>query len=254
MTRTISTLIISILWLSIPNLALAAPVVTLDTFPSSVVAGLEFDLTFSASGLEPATNYNSKTLGGESFNQVDTWNGGWLQQNASWSSMPEFLSNAEGSASASIKARFESDTSSGTKEFKIRIRKLNSDPYYDSSIVNISVIAATTTPTATPTVAATGTPTPVPTPAKTATPTPTKTPTPNPTRTSSPTPSPEVLGEEATPSASPKPTATAGEPVTIDSSKKKIPFVPIILIFFGLLILGLAVLQLMRVSKNPPTS
>lgn len=245
MIRTISTLTISLFLLLIPNVVSAAPVVSIDTFPPSAIAGVEFDVVFSASGLEPSTNYNSKALGGESFNQVDTWNSSWLQQNASWSSMPEFSSNPEGTASASVKARFESSTSSGAKEFKIRIRKLNTDPYYDSSAVNISVTAVTPSPTAVPaTSVPTASPAPTVTPTKTPTPIPTKTPTSKPT--TPPNPEPEILGEEITlePETS-KPSSTPeGLP------KKNFPILPITLVASGIGMIGFAVYNLVRAGKN----
>jgi len=248
MMRTISTLIISLFLLLLPKVVLAALAVSITSLPSSAIAGEEFTVLFETSGLEPNVSYYSKALGGESFNEVDTWNSSWLQQNAAWSSMPEFTSSLEGSASVSIKARFDPETTTGTKEFKIRIRKVNTDPNYDSLVSTISVMAVTPTPTATATATATATSTATTTPTKTPTPTPTKSPTPKPTKT--PTPEPEVLGEEATP----LPETPTPSPITESSSKKKIPVLPVIFIGGGVLMIGFAVYNLIRAKKAPVSS
>lgn len=172
----------------------AAPNVIISSFPSSVIAGEEFNICFDATDLSPNMQYNAKALGGNNFTEVDTWNSSWLQQNASWSSMPEFSSDSEGKISTTVKARFEPETASDVKELKIRIRKISTDPYYDSSVINISVAAPTPTPT----------PTPTNTPAPTDKPDNTPVPTSGPTSTPKPTVVPTI--KKLTPTLTPKPT------------------------------------------------
>lgn len=235
-----------------PQEIFAASSVSISSFPSSVIAGEEFNIIFGASGLNPDTQYNMKALGGSSFTEVDAWNSSWLQQNASWSSMPEFSSNFEGSASATTKARFDLDIASGSKELKIRIRKVGVDPYYDSPVVNLSVTAVTPTPTPAPTDTPTPTPTPTSTPIPTSTPT--KTPTPTPTLvktvTLTPTAKPTVFstsslaGEEN--DSEEVVLGLRNELVSSDNStrpadlmeKKKFPLLPFILISAGILCIG----------------
>lgn len=106
-------------------------------------------------------------------------------------------------------------------------------------------------PTPAPTQAATSAPTaslvPTATPAKTTTPVPTKSPTPKSTKT--PTPEAEVLGEANT-SEEPTPESTLGK----FSSGKKFPFLPVIFIGSGVLMIGFAVYNLARARKNPVQS
>ncbi|KKT49671.1 MAG: hypothetical protein UW41_C0003G0038 [Candidatus Collierbacteria bacterium GW2011_GWC2_44_18] len=152
-----------------PLVVLATPVVTVSSFPPSVVAGEKFSPSFNISGLSLSSSYFMKALGGNSFSEVDTWNSSWLQQNADWTSMPSFTSDSDGNAQTTIECRFDPATATGSKEFKVRIRKADIATNYDSSPVTVSVLDATPTvsPTATPT---TKTPTltqsPSPTPAK----------------------------------------------------------------------------------------
>ena len=140
--------------------------------PTSVTSGEEFNVSFDGTDLVPGTAYYAKALGGESFTKVDTWNSSWLQQNSAWSGMPVFTSNAVGSISATLKARFEQDTSSGGKEFKVRIKKTDVSGNYDSEIVSISVTAVTPSPSPSPVQSSTASPTSIPSPTKTSTPKP----------------------------------------------------------------------------------
>lgn len=117
------------------------------------------------------------------------------------------------------------------------------------SLTNSSCTFPTPTSTVSPTPVITQAPTAIPTatPTKTPTPVPTKTPTPKPTKTASS--EPEVLGEATTPE--PDRSTPTSSPLVADSTKKKFPLVPVILISSGLLMVGFAVLQLVRASKNP---
>ncbi len=240
---TLAFLFSCLIFLLVPTTAKAVTV-TISNFPSSATAGQQFDVSFSATNLESSTTYNTKALGGDSFNEVDTWNGQWLQQNTSWSSMPSFTSDASGSAVVNITARFDSDTQAGEKEFKVRINKTSN---YDSSVVNVSVIAATPTPTPAPTSNSTTVPTSTPTSAPVATAKPTatpkpKTPTPKPSSTpeETPTNTPEVLGITASESPTPSQTPQAA------ASGKKIPVLPIVLIILGVIFIGIPVVWFFR--------
>lgn len=62
----------------LPGRLFAAPSLIITTYPLSVIAGQEFDVTFSASDLVPSTTYYAKSLGGEGLTEVDTWNSSWL--------------------------------------------------------------------------------------------------------------------------------------------------------------------------------
>ncbi len=228
----------------------------ISSYPNSVVAGQEFDVSFSVSGLSVSTDYYSKALGGNNFTEADTWsskNSGWLQQNASWTDMPEFTTNSEGGASVTIKTRFE-ETSSGDKEFKVRIRKVNVTPNIDSSIVTISVTAVTPTPTPEPT--------PTPTLGPTSTPTPTSTKTP--TATSKPTvkavvtKKPKVISTKTTSDEDESETlglregleAPSPTPIPESEKKGKIPITAILFVLGGLGFMGVAGYPFLKSMKK----
>ncbi len=221
----------------------SAEAVTITSFPSSKNAGEEFNVNFSASGLINSSSYYMKGLGANtttsSFTEIDTWNNGWVQQNGSWVSMPTFSANTEGSASATLKVRFDPNVSSNTKDFKIRIRKTDSDTNIDSNLVSMTIAAATPSPTQAPT------PVPTASPVVTAKPTspPTVKPTLKPTSTPinlEPTSTPET--EEYSPeytSSAPVSTPTIESKVLGDNtSNKKLPIVSYFLVLSGLLVLA----------------
>lgn len=163
-----------VLFFVFPPSIYATTQVSIDSFQNTIVAEQGFDVYFSATGLDSGASYYVKALGGNNFTEADTWNNNtsnWLQQNASWTNMPDFTANNEGSASATIKTRFEKEAV-GSKEFKLRIRKINVTPNIDSDVVIISVSAASPDPTSTPTESPTDTPSPTPIPTSTQTPTP----------------------------------------------------------------------------------
>lgn len=229
-----------------------AATLQIDTSPSSVTAGNEFTVTFSASDLEPSVLYYAKGFGGIDFEEVDTWSdktSSYLQQNASWLNMPEFTSGGDGTGLLTLKARFQS-SSQGSKNFKVRIRKANVDPNYDSTIVTIQVDTATPSPSPTPTATPTATPTPTPNP------TPTKTPTPKPTAK----PTPLVLSGETGP---PPPSnsevlglrgglATTDPEAQVGSSetKKSFPILSWILILFGVSLISFTAFRLFLNMKE----
>lgn len=243
-SKNIIILLTTILFFFFPPKTLSAEVINIVNFPTTKIAGEEFEVNFNATTLSVSSNYYMKGLGGDvgsGLTEVDTWNNAWVQQNGSWSSMPTFSSNSEGSASAILKVRFDPSVSTNSKEFKLRIRKTDSSENIDSNLVSIAVIAATPTPTQAPTNPPTTSPTKTATPTQTATttpkPTPTKTsttkPTSTPTEESSETNEPENLISDikiidATPIG-----MVAGATTT-----KKSPIVAIILIISGIGFLG----------------
>lgn len=248
--RIITIIIISILFFMIPFKVLAAPNISILSFPSSIAAGQEFDVNFSVTDAIPTSEYYAKGLGGENFTEVDTKNGdSWYQQNAAWASMPIVMANSEATISGIFKVRFDSASIAASKQFKIRIRKTDNETNYDSSVVSIDVSAAST-PTPTPTQSPTPSPSLTPSPSKTPTPTPvpTKTPTPK----STPTSTPEVLGEEAVndlqvgfSTASPTPNSKD------ENSRDKFPTIAVIFIGAGLLLIGFSGYLAFRKTKLP---
>jgi len=107
----------------------------------------------------------------------------------------------------------------------------------------------TTTPTQAPTSNPTATTVPTPASTKTSTPIPTKTATPKPSASPSlkptDTPEPEVMGVTTEPS--PSPTQALEE----KDDQKKLPFLPIIFIGSGVLMVGFAVYNLIRAKSLP---
>ncbi len=214
------------------TLALAVSVTSPHT---NVVGGDEFELNANVTGFEPSSTYYIKALGGDNNYEVLTKNNeSWLSWNSSWDSMPQFVSPeaTESATLVTVKGKFKDD-SSGTKDVKVRIRKVDLDENYDSNLISILVTAK-----ATPTPTATATASPSPTPTTTATPspspTPTKKPTPKPTTTNtstpSPSPTPVVLGEATS-------TPTVIDTATVNSSgEKSIPNFSILMVVGGLVL------------------
>lgn len=221
----------------------AASGINISSFPTSVVAGQEFEVGFSAAELDSNSNYNIKGLGGENFTEVDTWSGDWHQQNASWVSMPLF-SSVDGSPSGTIKLRFDVNTGSGSKDLKLRIKKADSsDPNIDSNAVSISVSAVTPSPTPSPTPPQTPIP---PTTTPSSTPIPTKKPTPKPTI--------EPVGKtlsietsEPIPLPSYSPTSIPGPS---PDQNPKFPVFAVILIILGLGFIGVAGFMAFKYNDN----
>lgn len=226
--------------------------IVINSHPSSVTAGTEFDVGFKAEGLAINSNYNIKGLGGESFTEVDTWNNQWLQQNAAWDAMPAFASG-DGSPSGTFKVRFDVNAA-GTKDFKIRIKKADSsNANIDSSLVSILVNEAPPAPTPVP--SPTKTPTPNPTTAAEPSSQVTSKPTSQPTLRPTPKETPEVLALETsqTPLAASFPAQT---PSVSENTSRKFPFLPIILILLGFGFIGFAVYKsgiITSCVKKPPS-
>jgi hypothetical protein len=220
----------------------AAPFVVINSFPSGSIAGSEMEISHTCIQLDPNVNYYIKALGGDSDYEVQTFNSStsaWLSWNSSWSDMPQIASSSEGTVSAVLKVKFKPDATAGSKNLKIRIRKVGNDTNYDSLpvVINVSTPTPTPEPTSTPTDTPEPTHTPTSTPnptvvsAKTSTPAPTKSPTPKPTGSTLPTSSPEelVLGiQNSTPASE---ALVEGETIT----QKKFPLFPVILIVAGVI-------------------
>lgn len=227
-------------------LALAISIlVSVTSYPQSNIAGQEFEVSFNGTGVVANSNYYAKVLGGDNFTQVDTFNSSWLQQNAAWADMPQFISNSEGSISGTIKSRFETATSAGSQQLKVRIRKTDDDTNYDSEVVNINVSTPTPSPSPTPTpVSSTPSPTPVPT--KSPTPPPTKSPSPSPVETYEPS----ILAENT---ATSDPTSIPSEsPIQISDSpvENKFPVIAIVIIGLGIVLVGVSGYLVFKMRYN----
>lgn len=223
------------------TLLLASESLIITNFPATKNAGEEFSINFTAAGLTASAAYYMKGLGGNttttSFTEIDTWNNGWVQQNGSWATMPTFSASNEGSASATLKVRFDPNVATSSKDFKLRIRRTDSDLNIDSNIVGISVTAVTPSPTSVPTSVPTKSPSPAPTAASTTKPV-VKTATPK--ATVSPEPTEDAKIEESPVTAIEIVTTSTPESTVLgdNTEKKKIPVVSFILIFSGLGFLG----------------
>lgn len=235
--------------------------ISIDSVPTSIMAGNEFSVSFTGTSLTSNSSYFVKAMGGDSFYDVQTKNestSAWLAWNASWTDMPSFNSNTEGTMSATIKAQFKSDISAGDKQFKIRIKRSDSSTTYDSSTVSISVSTPTPTPTRNPTSTPTPAPTNPPTPAPTALPTPlpTKSPTPRPTAT----PTPQILGSETdnpqVDTLALRDSLKTSTPSPTPISKKSNTMFPIVagaFVFSGVALVGTAFFLAYKKQKENPS-
>lgn len=164
----------------------AAPLIELLNldYTSPLKVGDEFNVTFKATGFEGDRLYYAKGVGGNSGYDVQTWSdktSSWESWDSTWSDLPEFTSNSEGTI---LKTRFKESTSEGDKEFKVRLAdSSDTNKTYDSVNVTIPVSKADPTPTNSPT----PTPTSTPTPTETITSTPTLKPTRKPVNTTTQT-------------------------------------------------------------------
>ncbi len=174
----------------------------------------------------PESSYIANTF--FSFTPVDDgWNGSLIVKNN-----PDD-SDYDGPGDYNLKVkRYTGNSSSSTSE--------------ESNILTIQLTTVTLTPTPSPTGIPTQSPTSTPTPTKSPTPIPTKSPTPKPSK--SPSPSPEVLGEEDV--STPEPETPSATPLVSDSSKKKFPLIPVLFIGSGLVMIGVALVQLKNAKKS----
>ncbi|MEK7550858.1 MAG: hypothetical protein AAB535_03700 [Patescibacteria group bacterium] len=253
MIRTISTLIISLFLLLASTSKALAVTVVVNSSPATISSDA-FEVNASVSGVSDGTNFLRIDLYKDATTNYfgETYNGStWISGSDGTQYFPIQIQNA--SASATFQGRLGNPSVGdypGPGSYKLKIRRYTSSgsSYTFSESVDIQITYSSPTPSPTP-VAQTQTPAtspPTVAPTKSPTPLPTKTPTPKPSKTPPPSPSPEVLGEEA----SPEPETPTPSPLVTEPPKKKLPIVPIVLISSGLLMIGFAVLQLIRASKN----
>lgn len=225
--------------------------INITNYPSTAVAGQEFEISFSASGVAVNKIYNIKGLGGENLTEVDTWNNVWLQQNAAWSKMPVFVTNPEGSASGKVKLRFDISASAGSKSLEVRIRNSDSDSdNLDSPSVMITLTVAPATPTPTQKPIFIQSPSPKPD-LVTLAPSPTKSPLTvtyiktTPKASQPPSPNTVVQAESVNILGASNNVATPGP----ENSRSKFPFYAIIFIVLGLILICLSIFQVYK-KKN----
>jgi len=152
-TKIVVSALMGALFLSFATKALAAPLIVINSYPSSSIAGYEMEIGYTSTQLDPNTNYYIKSLGGFNDYEVQTFNSGlsiWLAWNNAWSDMPQITSSTEGTISVTLKARFKEDATSGTKNLRIRIRKVGTDTNYDSPPVVIDVSTPPPSPSPSP--------------------------------------------------------------------------------------------------------
>lgn len=180
--------VILVLWFlfALPSSVLAV-VIVIKAHPQQVQTLEEFEIVADAVELEGSTVFHAKASGGDDFSEVQTYSpktNTFLNYSGSsgmWADHPEFTSNASGSATFTLKARFKEGAKTGSSQLKITLRRKGSNSNLADSTVNITVNPG---PTSTLTPSKTPTPTHSPTPTKTPPPTPpSKTPTPKQTVT-----------------------------------------------------------------------
>lgn len=232
----------------------AAIIIQISSYASEVTIGSDFNVSISASGLEPGASYYFKSRIGKTSSEMtkgETYNpssSSWLGDSDVWTEFPAFAANSEGSSSATLKARAKSSAETGQNNLVVRLRKIGaSSNAGDSDAITINLLSAplpSETPTPLPTTTSLPEPTTTPIPV-TKTPTPTsKKPTPAPSQVLlSVTPtvtSDELVVQEAAVSTSlePSPTPqTLGVSASSDSSTKG-KLVPIALIGLGVILIG----------------
>lgn len=241
---SISTLIIS---LFLPKTILAAAAVTV-TGPTEVTAMNEFSLSIAATGLDPTTKYYFKGVGGNENYDIQTkgQSSNWLNWNSSWNEFPQFESISDGTLSTTLTVRFRNETTSGSKNVRVRIRKLDTEDNIDSNDIQISVTALPqTTPSPTPSLS----------PTPTITPKPTSSPTIRPTAkatsfaTSRPTSAPQVLSATNQPNSL-MGTVTSPTPTPQGESTDSPNIVAISLSIAGVVFLGLATFPFLKSKLN----
>lgn len=221
----------------------SSPLVEIVSYPSSAIGGEEFQVSFNTISLTANSSYYSKSISVDSDYDVQTWSNktsSWLNYNSSWDDMPEFTSNSEGSASATLKIRFKSDINSGIKNIKVRIRKTNSSSNDDSLSILLPVTAATSAPSPTPDPEETESPTSTPTTTLTPTSTSTsiKTPTPKPTKISTPEPTEGVKIEGVLGIQNENISPTPSEDFQEGFQKPKVSILAIVFVILGISFVG----------------
>lgn len=256
--------LILLLFLVFPKVVLAAPLIIVDSVPTSGVIGNTFPVTFSVSNADIGPSYFYKVFGGPDNSSIKTFSNGTLLPYTGhpWSEYPLLTLDQGGSATVNT---FASGVAAADNYvINVRIYNIGTSAATDAgtNTKTISLIAPTATPvppTNTPTITPTPTPTNTPAPTNTVAPsatnTPTKTPTkiPTPTETPEPTlniPTPEPLSSEdamlqATPTV--ESTATPTPQITANGTPVRKNILPVIFIAAG----GLLLLIPVVISKIP---
>lgn len=178
------TLLLSGIFFLTSVILVHAASISITSSPTTIEELQEFNVGFSASSLDPDTQYYIKVRVGtnNSYTKAETKNNGsWFGDTDGWESFPIQTTGASGALVGTVTARVKNTADAGANNLYVRLRKVGSSS--NVSPDGESTIQVTDAPTPTPT------PSPVPT--NTNTPTPTKTPTntPIPTKSNTPTPS-----------------------------------------------------------------
>jgi hypothetical protein len=257
--------------LMLPKIVFAAPSITIVSIPDSLMIGNSTTVSASASGLIANNTYNIKIrLGintseltkGQTNNTANSSPDDWLSDTSSWSKFPIITADSDGNWNGNIVVRPADGASVGSNVAILRLHKIDGGQNYDSSSVNINIVASPT-PVPTNTPGPTNTPSPSNTPVPSSTPRPTATPKPSNTPRTSPTSVVELIpsiGETEIVNASidsqgrlldldeaPPPDTAA---VLGETTEKKKNVIPIILIVVGGLGLGISLLLLFKHARS----
>lgn len=252
MKRGFTLFLLTICFLTTTTLAYAVTV-TVSNIPESVT-DQEFEFDVLVSGAQTGTNYIRASFfspGTTSYFGF-TYNGSSFYNGSDYSQYLPLPISAEGSGSATVKAKIDPGSSSfkGSGDYSFKVRRYTSQSYNTSSSeVTVSINYAAETPTPTPTQA----PTPTSTPTLTPTPTPTKTATPTnspskPTPTKAPAQStisipPSILGTSAA-----QPTESQTQPE--EAQVAGFQFSNVLKVAGGLILILSGVLVFSLVAKN----
>lgn len=167
-TYKLVVLFFMILFLSYAKNVLAEVAVVIADFDNEVNVQEEFNINISATGLENEKNYYYKCRLGKTdqLNKAETNNsssGVWLGDTDAWTGFPIVQSNPGGNLTADFKCRSKSTIETGQNLLHVRIRPVDGNSNFDSSVIEITVFSV---PVFTPTVVLTpsSTPTFSPTP------------------------------------------------------------------------------------------
>lgn len=134
------------------NISLAEPVEdTSDEIPKPSVSwstadkailGEALKLNIELSSFEPSKDFFIKVRGGLNESQLtkaQTQNGSaFLSDNESWSGFPKITTDSSGNWKGEISAQFSEDQAEGSYKLKIRVKKKDSDTFYESETKEVS--------------------------------------------------------------------------------------------------------------------
>lgn len=149
--KAIALLTLSLFLIFTP-LALAVEIV-ITSSPNSARQLEEFEVGFSAQGLEAGAEYYLKSRIGKEGTvptKGETYNpetNNWLSDSTSWTSFPVGVSNGNGDLLAFIRTRPKDSTEEGVNQLTVRLRKTDSSTNLNSSPVEIEITAMVLTPT-----------------------------------------------------------------------------------------------------------